>query len=160
MLSANALLARVHTQAMKWITRANANVDRVACPWLIKRFVDPEAEFLFVPADQVMAAVKREQAIPYDVPNVELGHVDGRCSFESIVLKYNLEDPALAELARIVHGADVAEDMTITPQSAGLSAIAHGFALQHGAADHEKIRLETPMYDALYTWCQSKVAVA
>ena len=76
---------------MKWITRANANVDRVACPWLIKRFVDPEAEFLFVPADQVMAAAKREQAIPYDVPNVELGHVDGCCSFESIVLKYNLK---------------------------------------------------------------------
>ena len=86
--------------------------------------------------------------------------MDGRCSFESIVLKYNLTDPALAELARIVHGADVAEDISITPQSAGLSAIARGFALQHGAADHEKIRLETPMYDALYTWCQSKVAVA
>src|SRR4030081_4077288 len=92
---------------MKWITRANANVDRVACPWLIKRFVDPEAEFLFVPADQVMATAKREQAIPYDVPNVELGHVGGRCSFESIALKYNLKDPALSQLARIVRGADV-----------------------------------------------------
>jgi hypothetical protein len=144
---------------MKWITRANANVDRVACPWLIKRFVDPEAQFLFVPADQVMATAKREQAIPYDVPNVELGHVDGRCSFESIVLKYNRKDPALAELARIVHGADVAEDISITPQSAGLSAIARGFALVHGEADHEKIRLESPMYDALYAWCQSMVAV-
>jgi hypothetical protein len=140
---------------MKWITRANANVDRVACPWLIKRFVDPQAEFLFVPAADVMATAKREQAIPYDVPNVELGHVDGRCSFESIVPKYNLKDPALIELSRIVHGADVAEDIGITPQSAGLSAIARGFALLHGEADHEKIRLETPMYDALYAWCRS-----
>ena len=143
---------------MKWITRANANVDRVACPWLIKRFVDPQAEFLFVPADQVMASAERERAIPYDVPNVELGHVDGRCSFESIVLKYNLKDPALAELARIVHGAAVAKDVRITPESAGLSAIAHGFALVHGEDDHEKIRLETPMYDALYAWCQKQVA--
>jgi len=139
---------------MKWITRANANVDRIACPWLIKRFVDPDAEFLFVAADEVMAAAERERAIPYDVPNVELGHVDGRCSFESIVLKYNLTDPALAKLARIVHGADVAEDVRITPQSAGLSAIARGFALLHGDADQEKIRLESPMYDALYAWCQ------
>ncbi|HYY89542.1 MAG TPA: chromate resistance protein ChrB domain-containing protein [Chloroflexota bacterium] len=143
---------------MKWITRANANVDRVACPWLIKRFVDPDAEFLFVRAGEVMAAAKREQAIPYDVPDVELGHVDGRCSFESIIRKYGLDDPALAELARIVHGADVSEDVDITPESAGLSAIARGFALLHGEADHEKIRLETPMYDALYTWCQSRLA--
>ncbi len=143
---------------MKWITRANANVDRVACPWLIKRFVDPEAEFLFVAPAQVMATAERERAIPYDVPNVELGHVDGRCSFESIVLKYNLKDPALAKLARIVHGADVAEDERITPQSAGLSAIARGFALLHGDADQEKIRLESPMYDALYAWCQRDIS--
>jgi len=142
---------------MKWVTRANANVDRIACPWLIKRFVDPNAQFLFVPADQVMATAEREGAIPYDVPNVELGHVDGRCSFESIIRKYQLPDPALAELARIVHGADVAADVEITPQSAGLSAIARGFALVHGEADHDKIRLETPMYDALYAWCQSQV---
>jgi len=142
---------------MKWVTRANANVDRVACPWLIKRFIDPQAEFLFVPGDQVRATAEREKAIPYDVPNVELGHVDGRCSFESIIRKYQLSDPALRELARIVHGADVAEDLGITPQSAGLSAIARGFALLHGEADHDKVRLETPMYDALYTWCQSQV---
>ena len=143
---------------MKWITRANAHVDRVACPWLIKRFIDPEADFLFVPAGEVMAAAEREKAIPYDVPNVELGHVDGRCSFESIIRKYKLDDPALSELGRIVHGADVSKDVDITPESAGLSAIAHGFALVHGDADHEKIRLETPMYDALYAWCQSRVA--
>src|SRR2546427_4118552 len=148
MLSADCHVARVHTQAMKWITRANANVDRVACPWLIKRFVDPEAEFLFVPAGEVMATAKREDAIPYDVPNVELGHVDGRCSFESIVLKYKLKDPALTELARIVHGADVASDVRITPESAGLSAIARGFALLHREAGHDKIPPERPMDDA------------
>lgn len=141
---------------MRWITRANAQVDRVACPWLIKRFIDPRAEFLFVPAAEVMDTAKRQGAIPYDVPNVELGHVDGRCSFESIVLKYKLEDPALAELARIVHGADVAADVNITPESAGLNAIARGFALVHGINDQEKIRLESPMYDALYAWCQSR----
>jgi hypothetical protein len=143
---------------MKWVTRANANVDRVACPWLITRFVDPDAEFLFVEPEEVMATAKRDGAIPYDVPNVELGHVDGRCSFESIIRKYQLSDAALTEMARIVHGADVAEDVRITPQSAGLSAIARGFALLHGDADHHKIRLETPMYDALYAWCQSRVS--
>ena len=142
---------------MKWITRENANVDRIACPWLIKRFVDPEAEFLFVPAAEVMATAAREGAIPYDVPNVELGHVDGRCSFESIVRKYQLTDRALTEMARIVHGADVSKDVGITSESAGLTAIAHGFALVHGTNDHEKIRLETPMYDALYAWCQSRI---
>src|ERR1700687_6324746 len=105
---------------MRWITRRNVKVDRVACPWLMRRFIDPQAEFLFAPAAEVMATAKREQAIPYDVPEVELGHVDGRCSFESIVLKYDLKDPALAELARIVHGADVAEDICTTPHSAGL----------------------------------------
>ena len=143
---------------MKWVTRENANVDRIACPWLIKRFVDPDAEFLFVPAADVMATAEREQAIPYDVPTVELGHVDGRCSFEAIVRKYQLTDPALAGLARIVHGADVSSDVGITPESAGLKAIAHGFALVHGANDHDKIQLESPMYDALYAWCQSRVA--
>lgn len=139
---------------MKWVTRKNANVDRVACPWLIRRFVDPDPEFLFVAPEDVMDVAGRQQAIPYDVPDVELGHVDGRCSFESIVLKYGLKDPALDRLARIVHGADVAADLEVTAESAGLKAIAHGFALVHGDADHEKIRLETPMYDALYEWCR------
>src|SRR5438094_8893409 len=118
---------------MKYVTRANANVDRVACPWLIKRFVDPEAEFLFVPAADVMATAARKHAIPYDVPNVELGHVDGRCSFESIVRKYQLTDPALAQLARIVHGAAAGGGMKSTSESAGLSASARGSAVQPGA---------------------------
>ena len=143
---------------MKWVTRKNANVDRIACPWLIRRFVDPEAEFLYVASDEVKAVATREGAIPYDVKDVELGHVDGRCSFESIMVKYGLGDPALARLAQIVHGADVAGDRAICPEAAGLYAIANGFALVHGENDHEKIRLETPMYDALYAWCQREVA--
>ena len=142
---------------MKWVTRKNANVDRVACPWLIRKFVDPDAEFLYVPADEVAAVAEREQAIPYDVKDVELGHVDGRCSFESIMAKYGLSDPALVRLAQIVHGADVRADIDSVPEARGLYAIAHGFALVHGEHDHEKIRLETPMYDALYAWCQKQV---
>jgi len=141
---------------MKWVTRKNANVDRVACPWLIRKFVDPGAEFLYVPAEDVMVTAEREGAIPYDVTGVELGHVDGRCSFDSIIVKYGLEDAALNRLAQIVHGADVAADRDICPEAAGLYAIAHGFGLVHGENDHEKIRLETPMYDALYAWCQKE----
>jgi hypothetical protein len=141
---------------MRWITRKNANVDRVACPWLIRRFVDQDAEFLYVPADQVLAAAEREGAIPYDVPGVELGHVAGRCSFESIILKYGIRDAALDRLALIVHGADVAADIDVVPEARGLKAIAYGFARVHGDDDHEKIRLETPMYDALYAWCQTE----
>lgn len=145
---------------MKWVTRKNANVDRIACPWLIRKFVDQDPEFLYVPADEVAAVAEREGAIPYDVKDVELGHVDGRCSFESIMVKYGLDDPGLALLARIVHGADVAADIDIVPEAAGLYAIAHGFALVHGDDDHEKVRLETPMYDALYAWCRKQAGAA
>lgn len=143
---------------MKWVTRQNANVDRIACPWMIRRFIDPGAEFMYVPAADVSAVAEREGAIPYDVPGVELGHVDGRCSFESIVLKYGIKDSALDRLALIVHGADVGADIGITPESAGLQAIAHGFAMLHGLDDHRKIELESPLYDALYEWCRSEVA--
>ncbi|MBI1756292.1 MAG: chromate resistance protein [Fimbriimonas ginsengisoli] len=144
---------------MKWITRENANVDRIACPWLVKRFVDSDAEFLYVPRDDVMRVAAETGAIPYDVPNVELGHVDGRCSFDSILLKYKLtSDPALVELAKIVHAADVKDDRETSPEGHGLYAIAHGFAVVHGFDDHKKIELETPMYDALYAWCQKKVS--
>lgn len=143
---------------MKWVTRKNANVDRIACPWLIRRFVDRDAQFLYVAAEDVGAVAQREGAIPYDVKGVELGHVDGRCSFESIMVKYRLSDPALERLAKIVHGADVAADIDIVPEAAGLRAIAHGFALAHGERDHEKLELETPMYDALYAWCQEEVS--
>jgi len=143
---------------MKWVTRKNASVDRVACPWLIRRFVDEDAEFLYVPTEEVAAVAERESAIPYDVKGAELGHVDGRCSFESIMFKYGLRDPALERLAGIVHGADVAVDIDLAPEARGLYAIAHGFSLVHGDDDHQKIRLETPMYDALYAWCQEQVA--
>ncbi len=145
---------------MKWVTRKNANVDRIACPWLIRRFVDSEPEFLYVPADQVAGVAEREGAIPFDVKGVELGHVDGRCSFESIMVKYQLDDPALKLLGSIVHGADVSEDRDIVPEAAGLYAIANGFALVHGEDDHKKIELETPMYDALYAWCEMQPARA
>jgi hypothetical protein len=140
---------------MKWVTREDAKVDRVACPWLIRRFIDPTAEFLFVPADQVTAVAAREGAIPYDVPGVELGHVDGRCSFESILLKYGLTgDPSLVVLAKIVHAADIAADIDTVPEGRGLKAIAHGFSLVFGRDDARKIELETPLYDALYAWCR------
>ena len=143
---------------MKWITRQNANVDRVACPWLIKRFVDPEGEFIYVPADQVMTEAERQHAIPYDVADVELGHLDGRCSFESIMLKHGLmDDKALVELAKIVHAADVSADLGTSPYGRGFKAIAFGFAYLHGLDDHKKIALETPMYDALYAFCQHQV---
>jgi hypothetical protein len=143
---------------MKWITRKNAHVDRIACPWLIRKFVDKDPVFIYVPTEEVLAVAEREGGIPYDTKGVELGHVDGRCSFESIIVKYKLTDPALQKLAKVVHGADVAADVNIVPEAAGLQAIAHGFALLHGDNDHEKIRLETPLYDALYAWCQRQVA--
>jgi hypothetical protein len=143
---------------MKWITRENANVDRIACPWLIKRFVDPEAEFIYVPADQVLVEAEQQDAIPYDVKDVELGHVDGRCSFESMMRTYDLlGDPALVELAKVVHAADVSADVDSSPYGRGLRAIAHGFAYVHGRDDHRKIELETPMYDAFYIFFQHEV---
>ena len=146
---------------MKWVTRENAKVDRIACPWLIRRFIDPDAQFLYVPADEVMAVAEREGAIPYDVPGVEFGHVDGRCSFESIMLKYSLVgDPALVVLAKIVHAADVAADIDTAPEGRGLKAIAHGFSLVFGRDDQKKIELEMPLYDALYAWCQHQAAAA
>ena len=142
---------------MKWITRENAKVDRIACPWLIRRFVDPEAVFLFVPPEQVAGTATAEGAIPFDVPGAELGHVAGRCSFESIVLKYKLgDDPGLAGIAAIVHAADVREDIDRAPEARGLRAIAEGFALVHGSDDRAKMEFEFPLYDALYAWCRNR----
>jgi hypothetical protein len=111
---------------MKWITRERVKVDRIACPWLIKKFIDPQAEFIFVPGDSVMAGADREGAIPFDVPDVELGHLDGKSSFEAMVRKYQIEDPAIALLAEIVHGADVALDLYGRAEAPGLKAIAEG----------------------------------
>src|SRR2546421_5601275 len=112
---------------MKWVTRKNAAVDRIACPWLIRRFVDPGAEFLYVDESDVSRVAREQEAEPFDVEGAELGHVDGRCSFESIVLKYGLKDPGLDRMADIVHGADIQADIGQTPEAAGLKAIAMGF---------------------------------
>jgi len=141
---------------MKFVTRKNAAVDRIACPWLIRRFVDKDAEFLYVDAADVQRVAREQDAIPYDVEGAELGHVEGRCSFESIVLKYNLDDPALARMAGIVHGADVEADLASTPEAAGLKAIAMGFRRLYGDRDHEKLEAQMLMYDALYEWCRTQ----
>ncbi len=140
---------------MKWVTRANPKVDRVACPWLIRKFVDPEAEFLYAPGDQVMNVAEREGATPYDVPNVELGHQGAECSFDAIIKKYKLSDPALNKLALIVRGADTAAK-DLTPESRGLEAIAAGFQLCY-EDDHQQLAAELPVYDALYAYCQKLV---
>jgi len=140
---------------MKWVTREHAKVDRIACPWLIKDFVDKDAEFLFVPADKVMEIAKAQNAIPFDVPNVELGHHGEECSFDAILRKYDLanKDPALLELARIVRGADT-PNRNLTPQSEGLVAIATGFSI-NSKDDYENMAKQFPVYDALYTFCKS-----
>jgi hypothetical protein len=144
---------------MKWVTRERPKVDRVACPWLIKRFIDPDAEFLYAPADQVAAVAEREGATPYDVEGAELGHRGEECSFDAIVRKYDLVgDPALARLARIVRGADTpAHDLT--PESRGLLAIAQGFSLAYDD-DQAQLAAELPVYDALYAWCRQQAEVA
>jgi hypothetical protein len=142
---------------MKWITREGAKTDRVACPWLITKFIDPKAEFLFVPKEKVLEVAKREEGKSFDCPGADYTHRDGKCSFEVLVEAYSLDDPALRLVARIVHGADVAADVGIVPEAAGLQAIAHGFAA-NVADDHRKLALEFPVYDALYAWCQAKAA--
>jgi len=138
---------------MKWITRERAKVDRIACPWLISRFIDPAPEFLYVPAEEVLSEAEKQGAIPYDIPNVELGHQGPLCSFDACMQKYGLHgtDPALDRLALIVRGADTsAKDLT--PESRGLDAIAGGFQ-KMAISDHEKLAREFPVYDALYVYC-------
>ncbi|MBN1139127.1 MAG: chromate resistance protein [Anaerolineae bacterium] len=142
---------------MKWITRSHVHVDRVACPWLISRFVDSDAEFFFVPASQVARAAEELGATPFDVPDVELGHKDGKCSFEAIVEHFGLTDRALLRLARIVHGADVEQDRGTDPLSVGLEAIAVGYSLRF-PDDHENLEWQFDVYDALYAWCRLAVA--
>src|SRR5919106_666654 len=136
---------------MKWVTRARPKVDRVACPWLIRRFVDPAAEFLYVPAEEVEATARREGAIPFDVPGADLGHHGDRCSFDAIIRTYGLTDPALLRLAVIVRGADT-DAKHLAPEAPGLEAIAEGFRLVY-ADDRQLLERELPVYDALYAWC-------
>jgi hypothetical protein len=143
---------------LKWVTRERVKVDRVACPWLIKKFVDHEAEFLFVPADEVLSVAEREGATPYDVPDVELGHHEGKCSFEAILSKYAIDDPSIQLMAKIVHGADVVEDLYGRPEAPGLKAIAEGFQQMGLADDHQILALEFPVYDALLVYCRAQAA--
>ena len=143
---------------MKWITRERVKVDRVACPWLIRKFIDPEAEFLFVPADQVMAMAEEARAIPYDVKDVELGHHGMECSFDALVKKYGLRrDPAMVLLAKIVNGADTDNSLWHQPESAGLNAIAEGFRHLGFKDDHEINAAEWIVYEALYAYCREMV---
>jgi len=144
---------------MKFVTREHAKVDRIACPWLIRRFVDRHAEFLFVPAQDVSTVAERENAIPFDVQGAELGHDGPLCTFDAIVKQYELDDPALLRLAKIVRGADTS-DRNLTGESAGLYAIASGFQALSPSIyrdDHALLEVETPIYDALYEYCRQQV---
>jgi hypothetical protein len=143
---------------MKWITREKVKVDRVACPWLIKKFVDNDAEFVFVPGEKVMAEAERLDAIPYDVKDVELGHHGKECSFEAILKKYKLTgDPALVLLGRIVNGADTDNTLYNQPEGPGLEAVAEGFRHLGFKDDHEQNAAEWIVYDALYAYCGEMV---
>jgi hypothetical protein len=137
---------------MKWITREKARVDRIACPWLISRFIDKEPTFIFVPASQVQREAEKQNAIPYDIPNVELGHHGEKCSFDAFIDKYKLDDPALKALALIVRGADT-DARQLTPESAGLYALATGFQAT-ARDDHDNMARQFPAYDALYAYCR------
>jgi len=140
---------------MKWITRIGAKTDRIACPWLIKKFIDPQAELVFVPAEKVLTTAQELGGKSFDAPNADYTHRDSKCSFEVLMEEFNLDDPALVMLARIIHGADIREDRGSTSQSEGLRAIGEGFAITT-LDDHEKLRLQFPMYDALYAWCKNQ----
>jgi hypothetical protein len=140
----------------KWVTRERPKTDRIACPWLIRRFIDPDAEFLYVPAEEVLDVAEREGAHSYDAPDAEYTHRDGLCSFEVLVEEYGIEDPAVRLLARVVHGADVADERDATPESRGLLAVAEGFHLLD-LGDHRQLELSLPVYDALYAWSQHEV---
>ena len=142
---------------MKWVTRSHVHVDRVACPWLIERFIDSEAEFIFVPKTLVEQIAQDTGAIPFDIPGVELGHKEGNCSFESIIEKYALTDPGLLRLAKIIHAADVSEDIDTDPIARGLEAIAVGYSLRF-PDDFENLDRQFEVYDALYAWCRLQVA--
>ena len=142
---------------MLWITRSHVHVDRVACPWLISRFIDNNAEFLLVPKSQIAQVAADSGAIPFDAPGVELGHVGNRCSFESLILKYELTDPALGRMQKIIHAADVAAEIDTDPIARGLEAIAQGFSLRY-PDDEENLSYQFEVYDALYAWCRLQVA--
>lgn len=138
---------------MKWVTRERPKIDRIACPWLINRFIDNSAEFLYVPAADVLKTATEIGATPYDIPGVEMGHHGELCSFDAFLLKYRLSDPALQQLAIIVRGADTAR-LDLAPQAAGLLAISLGLS-RNFPNDHEMLKQGMIMYDALYSWCKT-----
>jgi len=140
---------------MKWVTREFVHVDRTACPWLIKKFIDPTAEFIFVPSEQIAEVAEKEGAIPFDAPNVKLGHRNGKCSFETIIEEYDIKDPGVLELAKIVHAADT-RDREAAPEGAGLSAVMVGIRL-NSKDDFEAIRKAEAVYDALYSFVKMRI---
>jgi len=142
---------------MQWVTRERPKTDRIASPWLIRRFIDPDAEIVYVPADDVLTVAKQAGGHSFDAPGATYTHRDGLCSFEVLVEEYGIDDPAVGLLARIVHGADVAEDVDATAQSWGLKAVAEGFSYLE-PDDQRQLELELPVYDALYEWCRREVA--
>lgn len=143
---------------MKFVTREKVGVERVACPWLVKKFIDPAAEFLFVPEEQVLEVAKKENAISFDAHGKgELDHKDGKCSFEAFLQRYNLTDPALKEMAKIIHAADIVADRDSAPEAIGFLAIIKGLQLLY-SVDQDRLRTQFPVYDALYAYCQSKAA--
>jgi hypothetical protein len=138
---------------MQWVTRARPKTDRIACPWLILRFIDPDAEIVYVPPDQVLPYAEEHAARSFDAPGAEFTHRDGKCTFEVLVEEFAVADPAVHRLATIVHGADIEGEIDATPQSAGLLAIADGF--RHVEPDDQRLlELELPVYDALYEWAR------
>lgn len=141
---------------MKWVTREHPRTDRIACPWLIRKFIDPAAEIVYVPPNDVLAYAEREGAVSFDAPGARYTHRSGKCSFEVLVDEYTIDDPAVWLMARVVHGADVADESDATPQSPGLLAIADGFALLD-VDDQRQLELELPVYDALYAWAREQV---
>ena len=138
---------------MQWVTRERPKTDRIACPWLIRKFIDPEAEIVYLPRTEVLSYAADHGARSFDAPDAEFTHRDGKCTFEVLVEEFRVQDPAVRRLARIVHGADIAGEIDSTPQSAGLLAMAEGFG--HVEKDDQKLlALELPVYDALYEWCK------
>jgi len=139
---------------MKWVTREHVHVDRTACPWLIKKYVDPKAEFIFVPTEKIEEVVKKDEAVPYDAPNAELGHHGDKCSFDAIVEKYKIKDPALLQLAEIIRSADTGK--MLAPEGVGLDAVMTGISVA-AKDDYEAVEKAGPVYDALYTFCRLKL---
>jgi hypothetical protein len=141
---------------MKWVTREHPKTDRIACPWLIRKFLDPDAEIVYVAAAEVLDYAEREGATSFDAPGARYTHRGNMCSFETLIDEYKIDDPAIAIMARVVHGADIADDRDASPESAGLLAIADGFALL-GLDDQRQLELELPVYDALYAWAKDQL---